>query len=89
MTWLGSEVKLRCFCADRYNLAPRGDVSDEMIWLALENVQLKDTVAALPDQLGMSYHKGGVTIHLPHDKNVSRYTALDTIHILLHINYKF
>ncbi|OWF53711.1 ATP-binding cassette sub-family C member 9 [Mizuhopecten yessoensis] len=43
----------------RYNLDPKGEVSDERIWLALETVQLKDTISALPEELDSSVSEGG------------------------------
>ncbi|XP_033748591.1 LOW QUALITY PROTEIN: ATP-binding cassette sub-family C member 9-like [Pecten maximus] len=43
----------------RYNLAPKCDISDERLWLALETVQLKDTISALPEKLDSSVSEGG------------------------------
>ncbi|XP_060072663.1 ATP-binding cassette sub-family C member 9-like [Ylistrum balloti] len=43
----------------RYNLDPKCEVSDERIWLALETVQLKDTITALSEQLDSSVSEGG------------------------------
>ena len=38
----------------RYNLDPACEIADNKIWTALESVQLKDMIEALPDQLGRS-----------------------------------
>ncbi|XP_052799904.1 ATP-binding cassette sub-family C member 9-like isoform X2 [Mya arenaria] len=43
----------------RYNLDPGGELEDGNLWTALESVQLKDTIEALPDKLDSRVSEGG------------------------------
>lgn len=43
----------------RYNLDPTGQMDDSKLWMALESVQLKDTIEALPDKLDSRVSEGG------------------------------
>ena len=40
-----------CF-SPRYNLDANSQVSDERLWQALEEVQMREVVEALPERLG-------------------------------------
>ncbi|XP_060582748.1 ATP-binding cassette sub-family C member 9-like [Ruditapes philippinarum] len=43
----------------RYNLDPGGEMDDNKLWKALESVQLKDTIDALPNKLDSKVSEGG------------------------------
>ncbi|XP_055997063.1 ATP-binding cassette sub-family C member 8-like isoform X2 [Ostrea edulis] len=43
----------------RYNLDPQGEIPDEKLWAALETVQLKESIAELPDKLDANVSEGG------------------------------
>ncbi|KAK3084802.1 hypothetical protein FSP39_019339 [Pinctada imbricata] len=43
----------------RHNLDPRKELTDDQIWLALETVQMKDTIKALPHELESDVTEGG------------------------------
>ena len=52
--YCGLKIKLiLSYLIFRYNLDPAGEISDDKMWTALESVQLKETIEALPDKLGM------------------------------------
>ena len=52
--YCGLKIKLiLSYLILRYNLDPAGEISDDKMWTALESVQLKETIEALPDKLGM------------------------------------
>ncbi|VDI08555.1 Hypothetical predicted protein [Mytilus galloprovincialis] len=43
----------------RYNLDPTDTLDDEKLWSALETVQMKEVITALPDQLNSDVTEGG------------------------------
>ncbi|XP_052239294.1 ATP-binding cassette sub-family C member 9-like isoform X2 [Dreissena polymorpha] len=43
----------------RYNLDPTSEIEDSKLWMALESVQLRDTIEALPEKLDAHVSEGG------------------------------